>query len=150
MTIGVVVKQIIAHRVDDDLRHLRATRPIEVSDRLAVVLPGKGRKMGADFGGRKGRLGGGYHRAVCVQISGFASLSSALSAKFEPKTCDQAIGSQPPKVIPSRADGRGISTRHENIKVHPMPGAIQDVASLGEKSACTSALGSLGRLRGSG
>ena len=38
MRIGIVQEQIIAHRLDHDSRHLRATRPIEVGDRCPVLL----------------------------------------------------------------------------------------------------------------
>ncbi len=49
MRVGVVMKKIIGHGIDDAPRDLRSTRTVEVGDRASAVLPLQRRKMFADF-----------------------------------------------------------------------------------------------------
>ena len=48
MGVGVVVQQVVAHRIDDRGGDLRAARAIEVRDRIAMVAPGQRGKLRAD------------------------------------------------------------------------------------------------------
>ena len=47
--IGVVMQQVVGHRLDDRAGHLRAAGAVEVGDGLAIVPPLQGREVGADL-----------------------------------------------------------------------------------------------------
>ena len=63
MGVRVVMQQIVAHRIDDRLRDLRAPRPIEVGDGVAVVLALQRGEARADLCG-----GGGHWRAHWITV----------------------------------------------------------------------------------
>ena len=55
--IGVMVIEVIRHRLDHPARHLRSTGPVEIRNRLAVVNALERRELGPDQVTREPRLG---------------------------------------------------------------------------------------------
>ena len=56
-----MVKKIFTHRIDNDSRHLRSARAIEIGDWMAIVHAFERRKMRTDFVDRDGRAGLWFH-----------------------------------------------------------------------------------------
>ena len=52
--VGVVVVEVIRHRLHDDARHLGSAGAIEIGDVVSPVLPVEGEKLGSNLGGGEG------------------------------------------------------------------------------------------------
>ena len=74
MGVGIVVQQVVAHRIGDGQRHLGAARPVEIGDRVSSVLPLQRGKVGANRVHRTGRA----HSANFAARIGWIPFGSAF------------------------------------------------------------------------
>src|ERR1043166_4455950 len=65
MRVGVVMAEIVAHRLDDLAWHLGAPRAVEVSDRLSMVFPSQSREVRPDGLDRREIQSGIRHLVQC-------------------------------------------------------------------------------------
>ena len=64
--VGVVVIKVVGHRVNDLTRNLRPTGPVEVGDRMPIVIALESREVRTDFRGQS-TLDGWQTPDICTR-----------------------------------------------------------------------------------
>ena len=79
--VGVVVQQVVGHRVDDPLRDLRAARPVEIGDRRALVDACQRGELARGWRRRRRLTGGKRRRRAAKSCGGSVHLAAGVRSR---------------------------------------------------------------------